>query len=63
MHFSERKGVLFEPLNIFIGISRSARLQGFEKDLKLTGQQFPTVIAILYVGYGTLITVNLPGCH
>jgi hypothetical protein len=31
---------------------RSARLQGFEKDLKLTGQQFPTIIAILYVGYG-----------
>ncbi|BGP29393.1 hypothetical protein JCM10296v2_001132 [Rhodotorula toruloides] len=29
----------------------AARLKGFEKDLGLTGQQFPTVLSILYVGY------------
>lgn len=29
----------------------AARLQGFEKDLGLTGQQFPTLLSILYVGY------------
>jgi hypothetical protein len=30
---------------------RSARLQGFEQDLGLTGTQFPTLLSILYVGY------------
>lgn len=29
----------------------AARLQGFEQDLGLTGQQFPTLLSILYVGY------------
>ncbi|KAF8322041.1 sugar transporter [Clavulina sp. PMI_390] len=29
----------------------AARLRGLEKDLKLTGQQFPTLLSILYVGY------------
>ncbi|KIJ55137.1 hypothetical protein M422DRAFT_152356 [Sphaerobolus stellatus SS14] len=38
-------------LNYIDRTAASARLQGFEKDLGLTGQQFPTVIAILYVGY------------
>ncbi|KAF8587872.1 MFS general substrate transporter [Ramaria rubella] len=38
-------------LNYIDRTAASARLQGFEKDLKLTGQQFPTIIAILYVGY------------
>ncbi|KAG8730473.1 hypothetical protein FRC10_002678 [Ceratobasidium sp. 414] len=29
----------------------AARLRGFEEDLGLTGQQFPTLLSILYVGY------------
>ncbi|KAF6749940.1 sugar transporter [Ephemerocybe angulata] len=29
----------------------AARLRGFEDDLHLTGQQFPTLLSILYVGY------------
>ncbi|OXH24348.1 MFS transporter [Cryptococcus neoformans] len=29
----------------------AARLKGFEEDLNLTGQQFPTILSILYVGY------------
>ncbi|WWD20838.1 hypothetical protein CI109_105315 [Kwoniella shandongensis] len=29
----------------------AARLQGFEEDLHLTGNQFPTLLSILYVGY------------
>ncbi|KAM0751315.1 MFS general substrate transporter [Meredithblackwellia eburnea MCA 4105] len=29
----------------------AARLKGFEADLKLKGQQYPTVLSILYVGY------------
>ncbi|KAH8118286.1 sugar transporter [Phellopilus nigrolimitatus] len=29
----------------------AARLRGFEKDLKLEGQQFNTLLSILYVGY------------
>ncbi|CCO32097.1 putative transporter C1039,04 [Rhizoctonia solani AG-1 IB] len=29
----------------------AARLRGFEKDLGLTRQQFPTLLSILYVGY------------
>jgi hypothetical protein len=28
-----------------------ARLRGFETDLELQGQQFPTLLSILYVGY------------
>ncbi|KAL5637257.1 hypothetical protein ACGC1H_001037 [Rhizoctonia solani] len=29
----------------------AARLRGFEEDLSLSGQQFPTLLSILYVGY------------
>ncbi|KAG6919397.1 hypothetical protein DXG01_006280 [Tephrocybe rancida] len=29
----------------------AARLRGFEADLKLKGQEFPTLLSILYVGY------------
>ncbi|KAF8604467.1 MFS general substrate transporter [Ceratobasidium sp. AG-I] len=29
----------------------AARLRGFEEDLGLSGQQFPTLLSILYVGY------------
>ncbi|KAG9100237.1 hypothetical protein FRC06_004377 [Ceratobasidium sp. 370] len=29
----------------------AARLRGFEEDLGLTGQEFPTLLSILYVGY------------
>nr|ODN82380.1 MFS transporter [Cryptococcus depauperatus CBS 7841] len=29
----------------------AARLQGFQEDLNLTGQRFPTILSILYVGY------------
>lgn len=28
--------------------------------MRLTGQQFPTVIAILYVGYGTIPLAKIP---
>ena len=31
-----------------------ARLRGFEEDLGLTGNQFATVLSILYVGYVTM---------
>jgi hypothetical protein len=30
---------------------RAARLRGFESDLKLKGQEFNTILSILYVGY------------
>lgn len=29
----------------------AARLRGFEKDLNLQGQEFATLLSILYVGY------------
>lgn len=29
----------------------AARLRGLESDLHLTGQDFPTLLSILYVGY------------
>ena len=32
-------------------MSSAARLQGLEEDLHMTGQQFNTLISILYVGY------------
>ena len=35
----------------------AARLRGFEEDLGLTGNQFGTVLSILYVGY---ITMQVP---
>lgn len=36
----------------------NARLQGFEKDLHLHGQQYATTLSILYVGY---IVMQVPG--
>lgn len=30
---------------------RAARLRGFQTDLKLKGQEFNTLLSILYVGY------------
>ncbi|KAG1779541.1 major facilitator superfamily domain-containing protein [Suillus placidus] len=36
----------------------NARLQGFEKDLHLHGQQYATTLSILFVGY---ITMQVPG--
>ncbi|KAG1734636.1 MFS general substrate transporter [Suillus lakei] len=36
----------------------NARLQGFEKDLHLRGQQYATTLSILYVGY---IIMQVPG--
>ncbi|KAG1739374.1 MFS general substrate transporter [Suillus paluster] len=36
----------------------NARLQGFEKDLHLHGEQYATVLSILYVGY---IIMQVPG--
>jgi len=38
-------------------ISSAARLRGFEEDLGLTGNQFATILSILYVGY---ITMQVP---
>lgn len=38
-------------------LSSAARLRGFEKDLGLTGNQFATILSILYVGY---ITIQVP---
>ncbi len=35
----------------------AARLRGFERDLKLEGTQFATILSILYVGY---ILMQLP---
>jgi len=35
----------------------AARLRGFEEDLGLTGNQFATILGILYVGY---ITMQVP---
>ena len=35
----------------------AARLRGFEEDLGLTGNQFATILSILYVGY---ITMQVP---
>jgi MFS transporter, ACS family, DAL5 transporter family protein len=32
-------------------IPSAARLEGFEEDLHLTGQQFNTLLGVLYVGY------------
>jgi len=32
-------------------IDSAARLRGFERDLGLKGQEFPTILSILYVGY------------
>jgi len=32
-------------------IDSAARLRGFERDLGLKGQEFATILSILYVGY------------
>jgi len=37
----------------------SARLQGFEQDLHLEGQQYSVVLSILFVGY---IIMQIPWC-
>lgn len=37
----------------------AARLRGLEADLHLTGQEFPTLLSILYVGY---ILMQIPSC-
>jgi hypothetical protein len=34
-----------------IGVPSAARLRGFEEDLHLKGQEFATLLSILYVGY------------
>ncbi|KAG1868263.1 major facilitator superfamily domain-containing protein [Suillus subalutaceus] len=51
--------LILQTLNL---IDRSnisnARLQGFEKDLHLHGQQYATTLSILYVGY---IVMQVPG--
>ena len=38
-------------------LSSAARLRGFEEDLGLTGNQFATILSILYVGY---ISMQVP---
>jgi hypothetical protein len=35
-------------------VNSNARLQGFEQDLHLEGQQYATVLSILFVGYTTM---------
>ena len=37
--------------------SSAARLRGFEEDLGLVGNQFASILSILYVGY---ITMQVP---
>lgn len=39
--------------------NRAARLRGFEADLNLKGQEFNTLLSILYVGY---IIMQIPSC-
>jgi hypothetical protein len=50
-------------VNIMVQVSykmhRAARLRGFEADLKLRGQEFNTILSILYVGY---ILMQVPSC-
>ncbi|KAK8850664.1 hypothetical protein IAR55_004584 [Kwoniella newhampshirensis] len=52
---SERRARIEKRLKLKNYIDRNnaaaARLQGFEEDLHLTGNQFPTLLSILYVGY------------
>ena len=38
-------------------LTSAARLRGFEEDLGLLGNQYPTILSILYVGY---ITMQVP---
>lgn len=38
---------------------RAARLRGFEEDLHLEGEDFNTILSILYVGY---IIMQIPSC-
>jgi hypothetical protein len=42
---------LMATLYISRPVTRAARLKGFEADLKLKGQEFATLLSILYVGY------------
>ena len=51
-------GLFGKPeLPVLILKSSAARLRGFEEDLGLTGNQFATILSILYVGY---ITMQVP---
>jgi len=43
--------VMCSPLLQSISFSSAARLKGFEADLHLKGQEFNTLLSILYVGY------------
>ncbi|KAG0699521.1 major facilitator superfamily domain-containing protein [Suillus ampliporus] len=44
--------VVIYTLNyVSLSSSRNARLQGFEQDLHLQGQQYATILSILFVGY------------
>ena len=40
----------------------AARLRGFEEDLGLTGNQFATILSILYVGYITMQVPSYDSC-
>ncbi len=35
----------------YLTVISAARLRGLQDDLHLTGQEFPTLLSILYVGY------------
>lgn len=37
-----------------LGNLRAARLHGFEEDLGLKGQQFATLLSVLYIGYTSM---------
>ena len=39
------------PQSRLIRYSRAARLEGFEADLNLKGQEFNTLLGVLYFGY------------
>jgi hypothetical protein len=43
--------VMCSPQPQPISFSSAARLKGFEADLDLKGQEFNTLLSILYVGY------------
>lgn len=43
--------IITRSRNEFDTLARAARLRGFEQDLHLKGQEFNTLLSILYVGY------------
>jgi len=49
-------------LSVLILKSSAARLRGFEEDLGLTGNQFATILSILYVGYITMQVPSYDSC-